>query len=615
MNIHGRQTSTNGSSAIAVILRFLLPYKRAIAISVILVLLSAACMLAVPLLVRHLVDDAAQGAALSRSSLGALYVIAVIFAFVSALRAYSLAWFGERAAADLRVAVHRTVVQLDFEHLEAIRPGEVLSRLGSDISLVQTILSSGFVEAIRAIVSLAGSLTLLLMTSPTLTGIMLALMPVLIVPMLFLGRQVRIRSRLTQDGTANSNALAEETLSAIGTIQALSLMRHRCDQFAEAVHHSVECAMGRNRVRATMFAVTFVTFSTAVAIIIGMGLRSVDAGALSSGQLSQFLLYSMILTVAAGSLSELFGELQRAAGAMERVVELLHAKPFVTEPAKAVPFTLHGAEVISFDKVSFYYPSRKETRALDDFSLRIPRGETVALVGPSGAGKSTVFNLLMRFYAPTGGRILVEGVDIAQAGSAATRQRIGYVPQDTVLFNATVRENIRYGRMDATEEQIERAARAANALEFIAAMPDGLDTSIGERGMQLSGGQRQRIAIARAILKDAPILLLDEATSSLDSESEKQIEAALRTLTAGRTTLLIAHRLSTVLGADRIVLMNQGRIQAIGTHRELLEREPLYAHLVALQFNSEHVDLDYTRSAKYPKLTQSDLTQQTMVAD
>ena len=565
---------------------FLRPYRSRLLLALVALLVAAAAMLALPVALRYLIDEGMTSRSpgtIDRYFL-AFMAAAAVFGVFAALRFYLVTWLGERVVADLRESVYRRVIRMDPAFFEVTRIGEVLSRLTADTTLVQSIAGVNLSITLRSTISIAGSLVMLAVTSLKLTGLIVLLIPLIVAPLVVLGRRVRRLSRASQDRIADTSGLADETLNAIQTVQAFTLEEQNSARFGAAVEDSFLAAVRRTKVRSTLTAIATMLIFGSITFVLWVGAHAVIRGEMSGGELSQFLLYAVYVAVAAASLSEMWGEVQRAAGAMERLVELQNAQPMIVAPPDPQPLPSPGRGEIAFDRVSFHYPSRPETKALDGLDLSIRPGETVAFVGPSGAGKSTVFQLLLRFYDPAGGCILIDGIDVAKADPEAVRQRIGLVPQDTVLFAASARENIRYGRPGASDADVAAAARAAAADEFIQRLPQGYDTFLGERGTRLSGGQRQRIAIARAILRDPPILLLDEATSALDAESERLVQAALERLMHGRTTIVIAHRLATVLEADRIVVMDHGRIVAQGTHAELVRGNELYARLAALQF-------------------------------
>jgi ATP-binding cassette subfamily B protein len=545
-------------------------------------------MLTLPVALRQLIDHglaAADAKVVNRYFVGFLGA-AVAFGVFAALRFYLVTWLGERVVADLRQAVYGRVVRMDPSFFEVTRTGEVLSRLTADTTLVQAIAGVNLSITLRSILNVTGALVMLALTSAKLMAVILVMIPIVIVPLVGVGRQVRRLSRAAQDRIADTSSLVDETLNAIQTVQAFTLEALQSERYHLAVERSFQTAIRRSRVRAVLTALGTMLVFGGITYVLWLGAHAVMAKEMSSGQLSQFLVYAAIVGTSAAALIEMWGEVQRAAGAMERLAELLDAKPAIAAPIHPLRLPARVRGDIAFEQVSFRYPSRPETLALCEYTLSVRSGETVAVVGPSGAGKSTSFQLLLRFYDPASGRIRIDGLDIAQMDPQALRRQIGFVPQDTVLFGASARDNIGYGRPEAGAAEIEAAARAAAADEFLRALPEGYDTFLGERGMRLSGGQRQRIAIARAILKDPPILLLDEATSSLDAESERLVQLALAQLMRGRTTLVIAHRLATVLKADRIVVLDVGRLVAIGSHSELMRSNPLYARLAALQFGA-----------------------------
>jgi len=573
---------------------FLAPHWRVLAAALAALLVAAGAQLALPIALRFLIDQglAVRDAATINTYFIAFLGAAVVFGTFAALRFYLVAWLGERVVADIRSSVYAHVIRMDPSFFEVTRTGEVLSRLTADTTVVQSISGYGISITLRSAISLLGSLVLLVATSPRLTLMIVVAMPFIVGPLLLLGRRLRRLSRDSQDRVADASALAAETINAVQTVQAFTLEPLHTARFSDAVERSFRVAVRRGRIRAALTALATTLVFGGITFVLWTGAHQVLAGTLTFGQLSQFLLYAGYMGVAAASLSEMWGEVQRAAGAMERLIELEHAVPAIQAPTLPVELPRPHRGRIHFDAVTFRYPSRPETKALDDFTVSVEPGETVAFVGPSGAGKSTTFQLLLRFYDPGAGRVLIDGVDVSRARPEDVRRIIGLVPQDTVLFGATARENIRYGRPGASDADIEAAAQAAGADEFLRTLPQGYETFLGERGMRLSGGQRQRIAIARAILKDPPILLLDEATSSLDAHNELLVQQALERLMEHRTTIIIAHRLATVLKANRIVVMNHGRVVATGSHQQLIQSSPLYARLAELQFGGATLGVD-----------------------
>ena len=565
---------------------FILAYRGTLIAAMLALLVASVALLALPVALRYLIDNgfAANDVGTINRYFGWFFAAAAVFGGFAALRYYLVSWLGERVVADIRTRVYDRVIRMDPTFFETTRTGEVLSRLTTDTTLVQSVSGVSLSIALRTTVNLVGGLVMLALTSVQLTIYIMMGIPVVILPMIIVGRRIRRQSRVTQDRVADTSGLADETLNAIQTVQAFTLEPLQSVRYSDAVVESFKAAVRRVRTRAFLTGLGITLVFGAITIILWTGSRAVLAGTMSGGELAQFLMYSLFVGSSAAGLSEVWGEVQRGAGAMERLAELLVASPVIRAPENPVVLPGRANGRISFRNIGFHYPSRPDTDALADFSLDIEAGETVAFVGPSGAGKSTSFQMLLRFYDPQSGHIEIDGIDITQLSPTALRQQIGLVPQETVLFGDSARENIRYGKPGASNFEVEQAAVAAAADEFINALPDGYDTFLGERGTRLSGGQRQRIAIARAILKDPPILLLDEATSSLDAESERLVQMALEGLMKNRTTLVIAHRLATVKKVDRIAVMDGGRIVAIGNHNELMHSSALYAKLAKLQF-------------------------------
>ena len=566
---------------------YIIPYKLQLAGAAIALLFAAATVLAMGAGLRFLIDEGfAEGdpVLLDRAVI-VLVTVVVLLAGASYARFYLISWVGERVVADLRVAVFNHVIGLNLAFFETRSPGEILSRISTDTTLVQTVVGSSVSVALRNLLLFVGGMILLIITSPKLTGLVLLVIPFVIVPIIILGRKVRTLSRYSQDRVADIGSHVEEILTGIRVVQAFGHEILDKIKFAKRVENAFDTAVERVRKRALLTAVVIAFIFGAVAVVLWIGGRDVLAGRISGGELSAFVFYAIVVAGSTGALSEVVGELQRAAGAMDRLNELLLVSSNIKIPSepKELPEKVSGA--IKFNGINFYYPSRPGQLALDDFTLEIKPGETVALVGPSGAGKSTVFQLLLRFYDPSSGDIKLDDVSLDQTDPRTVREQIGLVPQDGIIFSENVLENIRYGRPEASKVEIRSAAESANAIDFIEELPDGFETNLGEKGVQLSGGQRQRLAIARAILRDPAVLLLDEATSALDAESERFVQRALDSIMVGRTTLIIAHRLATVLSADRIIVMEKGRVIASGGHDQLLKSCPLYTRLANLQFD------------------------------
>jgi ATP-binding cassette subfamily B protein len=564
---------------------FLRPYRGLVALALVALVATAAISLILPLAVRRVVDGFNTGdAQLLDQYFAAALVIAALLALGTGLRYYLVTRLGERVVADIRRALFDRVLGMSPAFFERILTGEVLSRITTDTTLILSVIGSSVSVALRNLLILLGGLVLLFLTSAKLTGLVLLVVPAIVVPIIVLGRRLRQLSRENQDWIASSSGAASEALLSVQTVQAFTHEGQTRAAFGDVTEKSFDSAKARIRTRAVMTVIViFLTFAGIVGVL-WVGARDVRAGVMSVGELIQFVIYAVMVAGAVGALSEIWGELQRAAGATERLVELLQTEDAVRDPARPVALPRPVRGEIAFEEVTFRYPARPETSALNGVSLHVRPGETVALVGPSGAGKTTILQLLMRFYDPQGGRITLDGIALPEMARADFRQAIALVPQDPVIFAASARENIRFGRPDATDAEVEEAAQAAAAHDFLAALPQGYDSYLGERGVMLSGGQKQRVAIARAILRDAPILLLDEATSALDAESEQAVQAAVERLAQGRTTLVVAHRLATVKRADRIVVFDGGQIVAQGTHDALVAEGGLYARLARLQF-------------------------------
>ena len=571
-------------------LRLLIPYLRPYGLrtfgATLALLTAAALLLTLGQGLRRLIDLGFATGDTSHLDHAALAMVGIVaaLAFATSARFYLVSWLGERVAADLRRDMFNRVVSLSPAFFETARVGDLLTRLTADITVLQTLIGSAISQWLRNAILLLGAFAMLLFTSPKLAGIVLLVVPVVVVPLVLFGRRERRLSRVAQDRVADIGSYAEETINALRTVQAFTHEPIDRARFAAEVERSVGAALRRIRTRATQILIVILLGFGAIVFSLWVGGRDVISGHMTGGDLSAFVFYAVLTATSGAQMSELFGELQRAAGAADRLGELLNERPAITAPARPLRLPSRPEGRVAFEDVTFTYPARPDTAALADFSLDVAPGETVALVGPSGAGKTTVLQLLLRFYDPERGVIRLDGTDIARADPADVRRRIGIVPQDPVIFGASALENIRYGRPDATEDEIRAAGKAAHA-DFIDLLPDGYDTFLGEKGIRLSGGQRQRIAIARAILRDPAVLLLDEATSALDAESEQAVQQALATLSRDRTTIVIAHRLATVRGADRIVVIDAGRVVATGTHDSLIREGGIYARLARLQFS------------------------------
>lgn len=571
--------------ALAGLWPFMAPYKAMIAAAIGALILTACVSLILPLAVRRVVDGFETSAVeLLDQYFFAALAIAGLLAVGTGLRYYLVTRLGERVVADIRKAVFNRMIGMSPSFYENIMTGEVLSRITTDTTLILSVIGSSVSIALRNLLILLGGLVLLFLTSAKLTALVLLIVPAVIVPIIVLGRRLRTLSRENQDWIAASSGSASEALLSVQTVQAFTNEHASTSAFSKVTEKSFDAAKKRILTRAVMTVIVIALIFSGIVGVLWIGARDVRADLMSVGELVQFVIYAVMVAGSVAALSEIWGELQRAAGATERLVELLSAQDAVSDPAQPLPLPSPQTGAIAFRDVTFHYPARPETAALNGVTVDIAAGETVAIVGPSGAGKSTIIQLILRFYDPTSGSISIDGTNVADMARSDFRRAISLVPQDPVIFADTARENIRFGRPEATDAEVEAAAKAAAAHEFLAALPKGYDTYVGERGVMLSGGQKQRIAIARAILRDAPILLLDEATSALDAESERLVQHAVDTMSRDRTTLIVAHRLATVKKADRILVFDDGRIIAQGTHAQLVKEDGLYARLARLQF-------------------------------
>jgi ATP-binding cassette subfamily B protein len=564
-------------------------YRLPVGLACLALVVAALATLIVPLAVRRVIDHGFSESAgtLIDQYFAVMLLVVAVLALASAARFYLVTWLGERIVADTRDLLFKHLLELSPAFFEANRSGEIVSRLTADTTQIKSAFSTSASIALRNLVMLAGAAIMMVVTSVKLSGLVLLAIPLIVLPLIFFGRKVRSLSRSAQDTLAHSAAYAQERLVAVTAVQSFVQEATAIEAFREATATAFDAAAKRTGARAFLTgAIIFLSLGS-VTMVLWYGAREVISGAMTAGALGQFVLYAVLAASALGELSQVWGEIQLAAGAAERIAELLDEKPAITAPPSPIALPSPAKGEIAFDDISFHYPTRPEGPALEGVSFVVTPGETVALVGPSGAGKSTIFALLLRFYDPQSGRILIDGIDVKAADPKDVRARIAIVPQETVIFSGTVLDNIRFGRPDASPAEIRQAARAAHVDEFAESLPKGYDTEVGERGVTLSGGQRQRIAIGRAILRNAPILLLDEATSALDAESEALIQEALKELTHDRTTLVIAHRLATVRRAGRILVLDEGRLVAQGQHGELTRTNPLYSRLAELQFSAQ----------------------------
>ena len=580
------RTPSKKLGGLAGLLPFLLPYKGLIAAACLALILTAGLSLVLPLAVRRVIDTFnIENEGMLDLYFAAILVVAALLAAGTAIRYALVTKLGERVVTDIRETIFKRVLKMSPQFYETIMTGEVISRITTDTTLILSVIGSSISVALRNILIFLGGIALMLFTSLKLTGLVLLIVPAVVIPILTLGRKLRRLSRENQDWIASSSGNASEALGAVQTIQAYTHEKLSIKAFNEVSEKAFHSARRRISTRAWMTAIVIFFVFSGIVGVLWIGARDVRSGAISTGVLVQFVIYAVMVAGAVAALSEILGELQRAAGATERLVELLNLRDFVKDPVQIKEFKDPVLGEIEFDLVDFEYPSRPDNLALSELDFKIEPGETVAFVGPSGAGKSTIFQLLLRFYDPKSGRVKIDGIDLKELSREKFRNNIAVVPQDPIIFAMSAIENIRFGRPSASDEDVFAAAKAASAHDFIKNLPESYETFVGERGVMLSGGQKQRIAIARAILRDAPILLLDEATSALDSENELAVKTAVEALSQNRTTLIVAHRLATVKKADRIIVLNEGKVVAHGTHEELLENGGLYARLAKLQFS------------------------------
>jgi ATP-binding cassette, subfamily B, bacterial len=570
---------------LVLIWRFVARYKGHVAGALISLLVAAVAMLWIPNSFRLIIDRgfAGHGGDIGRW-FEQLLLVVIVMAIGTAFRFYFVSWLGERVVADIRRAVQQNLLRLAPSFFEENRPSEIASRMTADTTIIEQVVGTTISQALRNSVVGIGGVIYLAILAPRLTSFLLIGIPLVILPIIILGRRVRTISRQSQDRVADVGAMVDEVLGAMKIVQGFGQEAREASRFQDAVERVFQTARRRITHRALMTATVIALIFGSVTMVMWQGALDVQSGRISGGTIAAFVLTGGLIAGSFGALAEVYGDLLRGAGAAGRLTELLSEEPEIRAPAMPTPLPLPARGALEFEGVTFRYPTRRETSALNDFSLSVAPGETVALVGPSGAGKTTLFQLAQRFYDPEGGRVLIDGIDLRDADPAAVRGRIAVVPQETIIFAASARDNLRYGRWDSSDDELWAAAEAANAAEFLHKLPDGFDTYLGEGGARLSGGQRQRIAIARALLRDSPLLLLDEATSALDAESERLVQSSLERLVAGRTTIVIAHRLATVRAADRIVVMDHGRIVEEGNHDALSGRGGLYARLAKLQF-------------------------------